>query len=129
MTALSLAFTGTQTGRAAEEIAQQTAVQFTLDRPIDGSDAPFVLASTKGLFRAEGLAVGTNIASSPSDAIARVASGSSDLALVDINVLIRFRDKADAPPVKAVFVLFQQGALCHHRAQEPRHPRAVRHGG
>ena len=83
-------------------------MQFTLDRPIDGSDAPFVLASAKGLFRAEGLAVGTNIASSPSDAIARVASGSSDLALVDINVLIRFRDKADAPPVKAVFVLFNK---------------------
>jgi NitT/TauT family transport system substrate-binding protein len=108
VTALSLAFTGTQTGRAAEEIAQQTAVQFTLDRPIDGSDAPFVLASAKGLFRAEGLAVGTNVASSPSDAIARVASGSSDLALVDINVLIRFRDKADAPPVKAVFVYFNK---------------------
>jgi NitT/TauT family transport system substrate-binding protein len=91
-----------------EEIAQQTAVQFTLDRPIDGSDAPFVLASAKGLFRAEGLAVGTNIASIPSDAIARVASGSSDFALVDINVLIRFRDKADAPPVKAVFMYFNK---------------------
>jgi NitT/TauT family transport system substrate-binding protein len=108
VTALSLAFTGPQTGWAAEETAQQTAVQFTLDRPVDGSDAPFVLASTKGLFRAEGLAVGTNIASSPSDAIARVASGSSDLALVDINVLIRFRDKADAPPLKAVFVYFNK---------------------
>jgi NitT/TauT family transport system substrate-binding protein len=32
----------------------------------------------------------------------------SDFALVDINELIRFRDKADAPPVKAVFVLFNK---------------------
>jgi NitT/TauT family transport system substrate-binding protein len=99
---------GAQTGRAADEPAPPTAIQFSLDRPLDASDAPFVLASSRGLFRAEGLAVGTNIAGGPADAIARVASGSSDLALVDINVLMRFRDKADAPPVKAVFVLFNK---------------------
>jgi NitT/TauT family transport system substrate-binding protein len=107
MTALSLVC-GAQTGRAADETAPPTAIQFTLDRPLDASDAPFVLASGRGLFRAEGLAVATNIASGPADAIARVASGSSDLALVDINVLMRFRDKADAAPVKAVFVLFNK---------------------
>jgi len=32
-----------------------------------------------------------------------VAEGGSELALVDINELIRFRDKVDAPLVKAVF--------------------------
>jgi NitT/TauT family transport system substrate-binding protein len=108
MTALSLACIGAQTGRAAGETATPTAIQFTLDRPLDASDAPFALASTRGLFRAENLSVATNIASGPADAIARVASGSSDLALVDINVLMRFRDKADAAPVKAVFVLFNK---------------------
>ena len=61
-----------------------------------------------GLFGAEGLAVTTDIASGSPEAIARVASGTSDFALVDINELIRFRDKADAPPVKAVFVLFNK---------------------
>jgi NitT/TauT family transport system substrate-binding protein len=108
MTALSLACVGAQASRAAQENQPQTAVQFTLDRPLDASAAPFVLASTRGLFRAEGLAVGTNIASGPPDAIARVVSGSSDLALVDLNVLMRFRDKVDASPVKAVFVLFNR---------------------
>jgi NitT/TauT family transport system substrate-binding protein len=108
ITALSLACIGAQTDRAAGETAPPTAIQFTLDRPLDASDAPFVLASSRGLFRAEGLAVGTNIAGGPADAIARVASGSSDLALVDINVLMRFRDKADAAPLKAVFVLFNK---------------------
>jgi NitT/TauT family transport system substrate-binding protein len=93
---------------AAGETAPPTAIQFTLDRPLDASDAPLVVASARGLFRAEGLAVGTNIANGPADAITRVASGSSDLALVDINTLIRFRDKADAAPVKAVFVLFNK---------------------
>ncbi len=108
MTVLGLACIGTPAGRAADEPRTPTAIQFTLDRPLDASDAPFVLASARGLFRAEGLAVATNIAAGSPDAIARVVSGSSDLALVDINVLIRFRDKADAAPVKAVFVLFNK---------------------
>jgi NitT/TauT family transport system substrate-binding protein len=66
------------------------------------------MASINGLFGAEGLAVTTNIASGWSDAIQRVADGSSDFALVDINVLVRYRDKQGAAPVKAVFVLFNQ---------------------
>ena len=32
-----------------------------------------------------------------------MAKGDSELALVDINELVRFRDKVDAPLVKAVF--------------------------
>ena len=88
--------------------AQPTAIQYTLDRPLDASAAPLVVASTRGLFRAENLAVATNIATGPQDAIERVASGSSDIALVDLNVLIRFRDKAGAPPVKAVMIFFNK---------------------
>ena len=60
------------------------------------------------MFGAEGLAVNTNIASGSLDGIARVAAGTSDFALVDINELIRFRDKPGAPPIKAVFVLFNK---------------------
>ena len=41
------------------------------------------------------------------DALARVASGASDFALVDINALVRYRDRQGAP-IKAVFVLFNQ---------------------
>lgn len=94
--------------RAADEVRPPIAIQFSYDRPLDASAAPFVVAASRGLFGAEGLAVATNIAGGPSDAIARVVSGASDLALVDINVLIRFRDKPGAAPVKAVFVLFNK---------------------
>jgi len=66
-----------------------------------------VMSGADGLFGAEGLAVTTNVASGSADAIARVASGASDFALVDINALVRFRDKQSAP-IKAVFVLFNQ---------------------
>src|SRR4029450_5525833 len=86
------------------------AIQFSLDRPIDAAAAPFVMASSGGLFGAEALAVTINIASGSSDAIARVAAGTSEFALVDINALMRFRDKdkQGGPRIKAVFVLFNK---------------------
>jgi NitT/TauT family transport system substrate-binding protein len=105
---LGLGCFGTGESRAADETRQPIPIQLSFDRPIDASAAPFVLASSRGLFGSEGLAVTTHIASGWPDAIARVAAGDSDFAVVDINVLIRFRDKSGAPPVKAVFVLFNK---------------------
>ena len=99
---------GITDARAASDPPQPLTIQFTLERHLDAAAAPFVMAGVGGLFSAEGLAVGTNVADGSSDAIARVAAGSSDFALVDINALIRFRDKPRAAPVKAVFVLFNQ---------------------
>jgi NitT/TauT family transport system substrate-binding protein len=93
---------------AASDPPQPVAIQFTLDRPLDAAAAPFVMASLGGLFSTEALAVTTNVATNSADAIARVADGASDFALVDLNSLIRFRDKPGAAPVKAVFVLFNQ---------------------
>jgi NitT/TauT family transport system substrate-binding protein len=94
-------------GRAADD--RPTAqVELAFDRPLDASMAPFVVAAGRGLFAAEHLAVSFRFADGSPEAIARVASGNSEFALVDINELIRFRSKADAPPVKAVFVLFNQ---------------------
>lgn len=104
---LGLACMGAVQSRAAEN-RQPIAIQFSLDRPVNAGVAPLVLAAADGLFVSEGLTVTTDIASGSPDAIARVAAGTSDFALVDINVLIRFRDKEGAPPVKAVFVLFNK---------------------
>src|SRR6478672_2965181 len=98
---------GTAHVQAADEPHQPLAIQFTLERPLDAAAAPFVMAGVSGLFSAEGLAVTTNVASGNEDALARVASGASDFALVDINALIRYRDRQGAP-IKAVFVLFNQ---------------------
>ena len=92
---------------AADDPRPPLAIQFSLDRPIDAAAAPFVMALAGGLFSAEALAVTINIASGSSDAIARVAAGTSDFAIVDINALMRFRDKdkQGGPRIKAVFVL------------------------
>src|ERR1700724_1336923 len=94
---LVFAIFGLAASRAADEVRQPVAIQFSLDRPIDASAAPFVMASASGSFGSEGLAVTTNIASGSADAMARVAAGTSDFALVDINALIRFRDRPHAP--------------------------------
>jgi NitT/TauT family transport system substrate-binding protein len=105
LTGLGLMCVDVAPSPAAGENHQPVAVQFSFDRPINASVAPFVLAASDGLFGAEGLAVTTNVASGSPDAIARVAAGSSEFALVDINALIRFHDR-NATGVKAVFVLF-----------------------
>ncbi len=95
---------------AADQPRPPLAIQFSLDRPIDAAAAPFVMAAAGGLFSAEALAVTTNIANGSPDAIARVATGTSDFAVVDINALMRFRDKdkQGGPKIKAVFILFNK---------------------
>jgi NitT/TauT family transport system substrate-binding protein len=103
---LAIVCLGAADSPAAGEVRQPIAIRFSLDRPINAGAAPFVMASADGLFSSQGLTVTTDIASGSPEAIARVAAGTSDFALVDINELIRFRGKSDAPPVKAVFVLF-----------------------
>jgi NitT/TauT family transport system substrate-binding protein len=90
----------------AERASAVTAVRFTLDRPIDGAAAPFVVATDKGMFAAEGLNVTIDSATGSKDVIGHVANGTSDIGLADLNVLIRLRDNEKMPPVKAVFVLF-----------------------
>ncbi|MDB5610011.1 MAG: nitrate transporter substrate-binding protein [Bradyrhizobium sp.] len=105
---LSFAYFDAGESRAAGEVKQPIAIQFSLDRPINASVAPFVLAAADGLFGSEGLAVTTNIANGSPDAIARVAAGASDFALVDVNELVRFRGRSNAPRIKAVFMLFNQ---------------------
>src|SRR3954452_16055812 len=82
---LALVCLGAGESRAAGEVRQPIAIQFSFDHPIDASAAPFVLASVGGLFTAEGLAVTTNVAGGSRDAMARVAAGDSDFALVDTN--------------------------------------------
>ena len=106
--AAGIAHSGIAGGRA--DAGALTQIEFSLDRPIDAAVAPVVLASTRGLFSAEGLNVTTMAATDTADAIARVAAGTSELALADFNALIRFRDQPGVQPIKAVFVLFDKTA-------------------
>ena len=96
--------------QAADTARQPVAVHLTFDRPLDASMAPFVLAQSHGMFAGEGLGVTTDVAPGSAEAIARVASGDSEVALVDINELIRFRDKPGTRPRdKSCFRVYRQG--------------------
>jgi NitT/TauT family transport system substrate-binding protein len=106
--AVLAAFAGVARPALAEDARPQLPVQLTFDRPLESSMAPFISAAGRGLFAAEGLSVRSDFVAGSPEAIARVASGASELALVDINELIRFRSKIDTAPIKAVFVLFNQ---------------------
>jgi NitT/TauT family transport system substrate-binding protein len=94
--------------RATESAKEPVAIRLAFDRPLDASTAPFVLATSRGLFAAEGLSVASSFRQGSPETIAVVASGEHEMALIDLNELIRYRGRADAPPVKAVFVLFNQ---------------------
>lgn len=91
----------------AGETAHPVSINLAFDRPINAGEAPVIVGMTDGLFAAEGLAVTTSTAAGSPEAIARVTSGSSEFALVDLNALIRFRSQSSVP-VKAVFVLFNK---------------------
>jgi NitT/TauT family transport system substrate-binding protein len=106
--ALLVGLAGAVCSAAADQAKAPLSVQLSFDRPLESSMAPFISAASRGLFAAEGLSVRNDFANGSPEAIARIASGASEFALVDVNELIRFRGKGNTPPVKAVFVLFNQ---------------------
>jgi len=89
-------------------MAAETTVRFSLNYEIDGLSAPFLLPFDKGYYKAEGLNVIIEPASSSLESIERVASGNYEMGLADINTLIRVRDAKRTTPVKAIFMFFNR---------------------
>jgi len=93
---------------AARPAAAQTHVKFSLDGRLEGLAATFLLPQDKGYFRSEGLDVTVDEATTVLEPITRVASGSYEMALADINTLIKYRDQHPAVPIRAVFMLYNK---------------------
>ena len=89
----------------------QTAVKFSLDWKFEGPAAPFTVAIDKGYFKAEGLDVTIDTAGGSLEPINRVASGTYDMGIGDINSLIKFRDQNPGAPIKAVFMFYNKPAF------------------
>jgi NitT/TauT family transport system substrate-binding protein len=75
---------------------------------IEGPSAPFLLPFDKGYYKAEGLNVGIETAAGSLEAIERVAAGSADMGVADVNALIKYRDGHPNAPIKAVFILYSR---------------------
>lgn len=102
---------------AATDARAATAVRVLLDRPIDAMAAPLLVTSRKTA-AAENLSVtvipgnsaGNGGAALAGDIFSRLAAGDGDMALADINALIRYRDRSDAAALKAVYMLTNTAA-------------------
>jgi NitT/TauT family transport system substrate-binding protein len=86
----------------------QTSIRFSLDGRLEGLAATFFLPQDRGYFKNEGLDVTVDEATTAVEPITRVASGAYEMALADINTLIRYRDQHPSPPLKAVFMLYNK---------------------
>lgn len=91
-----------------EPASPPEAVKFSLDGKFDAAAAPFVVALDKGFFKAEGLNVELDGASTVTEAISRVASGAYQMGFADINALIRFRDENPKSRAIAVFMVYNK---------------------
>ena len=88
--------------------AAQTSIKFSLDGRLEGLAATFLLPQDRGYFKSEGLDVTVDEATTALEPITRVASGAYDMALADINTLIRYRDQHPSSPLKAVFMVYNK---------------------
>jgi len=86
----------------------QTPVKFSLDWKFEGPAAPFLVAIDKGYFKAEGLDVTIDTAGGSLEPLNRVASGTYDMGIGDINSLIKFRDANPNVPLKAIFMFYNR---------------------
>lgn len=89
----------------------QTPVKFSLDWKFEGPAAPFTVAIDKGYFKAEGLEVTIDTAPGSLEPLNRVASGTYDIGIGDINSMIKFRDTNPNIPLKAVFMFYNKPAF------------------
>ncbi|WP_414472819.1 ABC transporter substrate-binding protein [Microvirga sp. M2] len=86
----------------------QTPVRFSLDWRWEGPAAPFAVALDKGYFKAEGLDVTIDPGAGSREPISRVASGTYDAGLGDVNSLVRFRDENSGTDIKAVMMMYDR---------------------
>jgi NitT/TauT family transport system substrate-binding protein len=97
---------------AASAMAQkETPVRFALDWRFEGPAAPYFVAIDKGYYKAEGLNVTIDQGSGSVEGINRVASGAYEVGFADINSLIKYRDRAQNIPVKAVMMVYDSPAF------------------
>jgi len=90
----------------AQAAAAQTAVRFSLEGRLEGPAAMFLVPQDKGYFRQEGVDVAIDEGASEVEPVTRIAAGTHDMGIADINVLIRYRDEHPGTPVIAVFMVY-----------------------
>jgi NitT/TauT family transport system substrate-binding protein len=83
----------------------QTRLRLGLDGPVDGSAAILTHAIDQGFFKTEGLDVALEAQPSGVSLLQALAADRLDLAVIDVNAVLRFRDANAAADVKMVLML------------------------
>jgi NitT/TauT family transport system substrate-binding protein len=104
--ALLLALAAASPARA--QPSDQTPIHFSLDGRIEGPSALFLVPLDRGYYKNVSLDVTFDEATSALEPITRVASGSHDMGLADINAYIRYRDQNPNAPVRAIFMVYNR---------------------
>lgn len=89
-------------------VAAETKINFTLDGPVEGPSALFLLPLENGWYKAEDLNVSVEAAASLAEPITRVATDGFEMGFADINELIRYRDANPDAPLQAVFIVYNR---------------------
>ncbi len=84
--------------------AQTTDIRFTLGWKTQGSDAPFLMALSKGYFAEEGLNVTIDQGEGSAATVTRIMGGAYDAGFGDINAIIQ---NASARPGEAPVMVYQ----------------------
>ena len=95
-------------GAFATPAAAQRSIKVAIDGSLTAAHAPFLVAEDRGFYRAEALDVSIEVMGPPPDAISRIASGSADMGLGDMNAVLRFREQNPGAPLKAVFIVYNK---------------------
>jgi NitT/TauT family transport system substrate-binding protein len=95
-------------GPAIAQTPEPTPLRFSLDGRVEGPSALFLLPLDRGYYKNESLNVTMDDATNGFEPITRVASGTYDMALADINAVIRFRDQNPTAPVQAIFMVYNR---------------------
>ena len=93
---------------ANAQTPEQTPVRFSLDGRIEGPSALFLLPLDRGYYKNESLNVTIDDAANAQEPITRVASGSHDMALADINGVIRYKDQNPGAPIRVIFMVYNR---------------------
>lgn len=89
-----------------------TDLKFSLAAPLDGSNAAFFLAEERGWFREAGLRVQFDPSGGSGEAVTRVGSGTYDLGVADLGVVLEFNGRQPAAAIRCVYMLYYRSPLC-----------------
>lgn len=95
-------------GPVYAQSSDQVPIRFSLDGRIEGPSALFLLPLDRGFYKNLSLDVTFDEAANALEPITRVASGSHQMALADINAYIRYRDQNPSAPVRAIFMVYNR---------------------